>query len=60
MKNLPVGKFLVSDNAYVSSKQLLTPFSGDEKYAARKGAYNFSLDNCESTRSKQLDLLQLN
>ena len=43
IKDLPVGKFVAGDNAYVCSEHLLTPFSGAEKIDARKDAYNFYL-----------------
>ena len=35
LKNLPVVKLAVSDNAYLCSEQLLTRFSSDEIYGAR-------------------------
>jgi hypothetical protein len=43
VQNLPLGKFIIGDNAYVCSEHLLTPFSGDEKKDPRKDAYNFYL-----------------
>ena len=43
IRNLPIGKFIIGDNAYVCSEHLLTPFSGDEKRDPRKDAYNFYL-----------------
>ena len=43
IQNLPIGKFIIGDNAYVCSEHLLTPFSGDEKRDPRKDAYNFYL-----------------
>ena len=41
--NLPLGKYLIGDNAYVCSEHFLTPFSGDEKKDPQKDAYNFFL-----------------
>ena len=43
IRNLPPGKFVAGDNAYVCSEHLLTPFSRDERSEARKDAYNFYL-----------------
>ena len=40
---MPAGKFVIGDNAYVCSENLLAPFSGDEKCDANKDAYNFYL-----------------
>lgn len=41
INTLPLGRYVVGDNAYVCSEHLLTPFSGNEKFEARKDAYNF-------------------
>ena len=41
INTLPLGHYIVGDNAYVCSEHLLTPFSGNERYEARKDAYNF-------------------
>ena len=38
IRNLPIGKFVAGDNAYVCSEHLLTPFSGDEKREPQKDA----------------------
>ena len=43
IQNLPTGKFVAGDNAYVCSEHLLTPFLGDEKREPQKDAYNFYL-----------------
>ncbi len=41
INRLPVGRYIVGDNAYVCSEHLLTQFSGNEKFEARKDAFNF-------------------
>ena len=38
---LPIGKFMIGDNAYICSDQLLTPYHSDEIDDAKKDAYNF-------------------
>ena len=43
IKNLPMGLYLVGDNAYIACEQLLTPFSGRHKNDPTKDAYNFHL-----------------
>lgn len=41
INSLPLGRYIIGDNAYVCSEHLLTPFSGNEKFEARKDAFNF-------------------
>ena len=41
INSLPVGQYVVGDNAYVCSEHLLTPFSGNEKFESRKDSFNF-------------------
>ena len=43
LTQLPIGKYVIGDNAYVCSEHLLTPFSGDQQNDPRKDAYNFYL-----------------
>lgn len=43
LENLPIGKYIIGDNAYICSEHLLTPFSGDQRNDARKDAFNFYL-----------------
>ncbi|MBV5267579.1 MAG: transposase family protein, partial [Burkholderiaceae bacterium] len=43
IESLPLGKFVVGDNAYVCTEHLLTPFPGDEKKDPGNDAYNFYL-----------------
>ena len=43
IENLPIGKYVIGDNAYVCTEHLLTPFSGDDKKDPMKDAYNFHL-----------------
>jgi len=43
IQNLPLGKYVIGDNAYVCTENLLTPFSGSEKNDKQKDAYNFYL-----------------
>jgi DDE superfamily endonuclease len=40
---LPVGKYVVGDNAYICTEHLLTPFSGNQRKDASRDAYNFYL-----------------
>lgn len=40
---LPLGKFVLGDNAYVSTEHLLTPFPGEQKNDPTKDAYNFHI-----------------
>ena len=42
-QNLPTGKYIIGDNAYVCSEHVLTPFSGDERKNKQKDAFNFYL-----------------
>lgn len=43
IEGLPLGKYVVGDNAYICSEHLLTPFSGDQRRDPAKDAYNFYL-----------------
>jgi hypothetical protein len=43
LEELPIGKYIIGDNAYICSEHLLTPFSGDQRNDARKDAFNFYL-----------------
>ena len=43
IEKLPLGKYVVGDNAYVCTEHLLTPFPGDQKKEPAKDAYNFYL-----------------
>jgi hypothetical protein len=41
--NLPLGKYVIGDNAYACTEHLLTPFPGEQRNEPRKDAYNFYL-----------------
>jgi hypothetical protein len=41
VEDLPVGKYVIADNAYVPSEHLLTPFSGTNRCVPEHDAYNF-------------------
>jgi hypothetical protein len=41
--SLPIGKYVIGDNAYVCSENLLTPFSGQQRLESAKDSYNFYL-----------------
>lgn len=41
VKKFPIGRYIIGDNAYVCTENLLTPFSGKDKQDATKDAYNF-------------------
>jgi DDE superfamily endonuclease len=43
VNNLPIGKFIVGDNAYISTERLLTPFSGNDRAEPQHDTYNFYL-----------------
>ena len=43
INNLPIGKYVIGDNAYICTEHLLTPFSGEERKEKAKDAYNFYL-----------------
>ena len=43
IQKLPPRRFVISDNAYVCSETLLTPFSANEKKDPAKDAFNFYL-----------------
>ena len=43
VKDLPIGKFIVGDNASTCSENLLTPFSGGVKITKKNDIYNFYL-----------------
>jgi hypothetical protein len=46
IEKLPLGNYVLGDNAYVCSEHLLTPFPGDEKKEGVKDVYNFYLSQC--------------
>lgn len=46
IEKLPLGNYVIGDNAYVCSEHLLTPFPGDEKKEGVKDVYNFYLSQC--------------
>jgi hypothetical protein len=41
VQNLPLGKYIIGDNAYVCSEHLLTPFAGAERQERKHDNYNF-------------------
>ena len=41
INNLPVGKFVIGDNAYVCGENLLNPFSGAQSECPSNSAYNY-------------------
>jgi hypothetical protein len=43
IENLPLGKYVIGDNAYICTEHLLTPFSGSQKKDKKNDAYNFHL-----------------
>jgi hypothetical protein len=43
VEQLPTGKYVVADNAYVPTEHLLTPFSGSQKSLPANDAFNFHL-----------------
>ena len=43
IEKLPLGTYVIADNAYICTEHLLTPFPGEQKKEAAKDAYNFYL-----------------
>jgi DDE superfamily endonuclease len=43
---LPDGKYIVGDNAYINTNNLLTPYSGQQKHDVAKDTFNFYLSQC--------------
>jgi len=43
---LPLGKYVLADNAYACTEHLLTPFAGNQKNDFVNSAYNFYLSQC--------------
>jgi DDE superfamily endonuclease len=41
INNLPIGFYVIGDNAYVCSEHLLTPYSGKNRKNATKDTYNY-------------------
>ena len=41
LQQLPVGKFVVADNAFCATEHLITPFSGPQADNSAKSAHNF-------------------
>eukprot|EP00186_Timspurckia_oligopyrenoides_P001328 CAMPEP_0182451238 /NCGR_PEP_ID=MMETSP1172-20130603/43609_1 /TAXON_ID=708627 /ORGANISM="Timspurckia oligopyrenoides, Strain CCMP3278" /LENGTH=363 /DNA_ID=CAMNT_0024648991 /DNA_START=1602 /DNA_END=2693 /DNA_ORIENTATION=+ len=39
--NLPVGKYVIGDNAYIASEHLINPFSGTQRMRPENDAFNF-------------------
>jgi DDE superfamily endonuclease len=43
IEKLPIGKYVLGDNAYVCTEHMLTPFAGSQRNDQSKDAYNFYL-----------------
>ena len=43
LDTLPMGKYVIGDNAYVCTDHLLTPFPGKQRHEPGNDAYNFYL-----------------
>ena len=43
IEQLPLGRYVIGDNAYVCTEHLLTPFPGEQRKAPENDAYNFYL-----------------
>lgn len=41
VEKLPVGKYIIGDNAYTCTEHLLTPFAGSHREDPKKDSYNF-------------------
>jgi hypothetical protein len=47
INSLPIGKYVISGNAYVCSENLLTPFSGQHRLESAKDSYKFYLSHLQ-------------
>jgi DDE superfamily endonuclease len=45
--NLPNGKFLVCENAYINTNKLLTPYLGQKRQDVAKDTFSFDLSQCK-------------
>jgi hypothetical protein len=43
IESLPLGKYVIGDNAYVCTEHLLTPFPGEQRRFPKNDTYNFHL-----------------
>ena len=43
IEDLPLGRYVLADNAYVCSEHLLTPFPGEQRWQPQNDTYNFHL-----------------
>ena len=43
IEQLPLGKYVIGDNAYVCTEHILTPFPGSQRDKPKNNAYNFYL-----------------
>jgi DDE superfamily endonuclease len=46
VNNLPIGYYVIGDNAYVCSKHMLTPFSGKNQKTQQKTRITILFPNC--------------
>ena len=56
IKKSPLRKFVISDNAFVCSENLLTPFSGLDEYAS-KGCIQFLFESVEDPYEKTFGMM---
>jgi hypothetical protein len=47
INSLPIGKYVISDNAYVCSENSLTPFSGQQRLESAKDSFYFYLSQLQ-------------
>ena len=47
VEELPLGKYIIADNAYICTEHILTPFPGEQKQESKKDAYNFYLSQLQ-------------
>lgn len=43
IERLPIGSYVIGDNAYVCSEHLLTPFAGEQRRDPKNDTYNFHI-----------------
>lgn len=46
VESLPIGCYVMGDNAYICTEHMLTPFSGEQQNNVLQSSYNFFLSQC--------------
>ena len=43
IENLPLGSYVIGDNAYVCTEHLLMPFTGEQQHFPKNNTFNYLL-----------------